>query len=395
MVADLRVTVSDIPNLDPPAYYSRLGACGGYPTIRLPSGHEAVHLTSYQDVQKAMTNPAFSRALANLVGGPSFYPIVLPSTLLLTLDPPHHGQVKKLVSARFGANVIENLRPSVVKTVDRLLTELAASGPGADLVSSLTQPLASAVICEILGVPLEDSALFERRAVEIQTMGWGGASRPAESVDAMVAYLLELVVGGRPSEDGGLVRHVLAAKAAGAEITDEEIVGLLLLIVVAGDQSVVSILTKGLYILLCAPRLWRRLIEAPNHIPGVVEEFLRLMPLGYIPALPRVATKDVPLSRGVIPAGQPIFPDGFLANRDPSTFAHPKVIDSRRTVRHLGLGYGIHHCLGGAVARMEMAEALRGLVDRFPGLHAAFQPNELEWRQGWLVRRPRRLPAAW
>jgi len=116
MVADLQVTVSEIPDLDPPAYYERLGADGEYPTIRLPSGHEAVHLTSHQDVQKAMISPAFSRALANLVGGPSFYPIVLPSTLLLTLDPPDHGRVKKLVSASFGANVVENLRPFMVKT---------------------------------------------------------------------------------------------------------------------------------------------------------------------------------------------------------------------------------------------------------------------------------------
>jgi cytochrome P450 len=394
MAAAVPVSVTEIPNLDPPPYFAAVGRHEGYELIRLPSGHAAVHLTGHADVQRAFTNPTLSRALANVRGGPSFYPIVLPSTLLLTLDPPQHGKIKKMVSAAFAAGALEALRPAVESTVHALITEMAAGSCCSDLGRSLIQPLASRVLCGLLGVPQEDGALFEEHAVGLQTMGWDG-SDPAASVGALVGYLAELVTGTRPSAPGGLVQHVLQARESADRISDELVIGLLLLIVVAGDQSIVSVMTKGMYAALAAPSLWQLAVDRSDLRPGLVEEFLRLLPLGYIPSLPRVATVDVEFSRGVIRAGQAVFPNGLLAGRDPEVFPQPEVIDPGRRARHFGFGYGVHHCLGSALARMEMIQTLDSLARRLPTLRLAVAPEDLRWHDGWLVRRPTALPVTW
>jgi cytochrome P450 len=392
MPAPAQVSITAIPNLDPPPYYATIGQHEGYDLIKLPSGHAAVHLTSHSDVQRAFTNPTLSRALANIRGGPSFYPIVLPSTLLLTLDPPQHRKIKNLVSANFAAGALAALRPNVESAADELVTAMAAGRSAPDLLRSVVQPLASQILCGLLGVPQADGVLFEQHAVGVQTMGWDG-SDPAASVDVLVGYLAGLVTGSRPSAPGGLVQHVLGARDS--QVSDELTVGLLLLITVAGNQSIVSVMTKGLYALLAAPSLWRLAVDRADLRPGLVEEFARLFPLGYIPSLPRVATVDVPFSRGIVRAGQAVFPDGQRANRDPSVFPDPEVIDPSRRARHFGFGHGVHHCLGAALARMEMSETLTALARRLPSLRLACAPADLRWHEGWLVRRPTALPVTW
>ncbi|GJF33049.1 cytochrome P450 hydroxylase [Kitasatospora sp. NE20-6] len=391
---DTDVDVTSIPHLDPPSYLPEVGSSGPFRTVRLPSGHETVHLTRYADVQKAFVSPDLSRALANTAGGPSFYPIVLPSTLLLTLDPPQHGRIKSLVSASFALSALNSKQAFIQDTVNGLLDELA-TGEVADLGEQFAVPLISRVLCDLLGVPDEAAKVFELHTPRIQKMGLGDAPNPAESVDAMVEYLSDVVGGRSPYRPDGLIAHILDARTRTPDITDEYIVGLLLLIVVAGDQSVVSVFLKGLYTLMSAPSLWHQLVSEPTLAPGFVEEFLGLFPLGYIPSLPRVAVRDVELPGGLVRAGQAVFPDGFAANRDPEVFDRPTVLDPRRGARHLGFGHGIHHCLGSALARMEMVTALQTLAERLPDLRAAGPLEDLAWHSGWLLRRPVELPVRW
>lgn len=163
------------------------------------------------------------------------------------------------------------------------------------------------------------------------------------------------------------------------------------------DQNIVSVLTKSLYVLLSAPALWQRLAAEPEIAPRLAEELIRLIPLGTISAFPRIAGRDVETSEGTVLTGDVVYPDAFAANRDPAVFAAPLTVDPDREPgkRHLQFGYGMHHCMGAALARMEIVSVLTRLAREFPGLVLDTDPAEVPWDHGTVLRRPTSLPVRW
>jgi cytochrome P450 len=135
----------------------------------------------------------------------------------------------------------------------------------------------------------------------------------------------------------------------------------------------------------------------PELIPGAVEELLRFIPSApSAAALPRYATADVPLSGGIVRAGQPVLTAKAAANRDPRVFDDPERLDlTREPVSHLAFGHGVHHCVGAQLARMDLQVALAALVDRLPSLRLAVPEDELCWKSGLAVRGLVRLPVTW
>jgi cytochrome P450 len=392
------VTVADIPQLDaPPAYVPRQDrSAGGLPQITLPSGHAAVHLTRYRDVHKVLTDPTFARTRTNVEDGPSFLPTIMPPELLLNLDTPDHARMRGFVTADYSAAGVERLRPTVEAVIGERFTALRAQDRP-DLFRTVLDLFPVTVNCHFLGLPPADIAYFRQYSRTVQMAPSDDIPHLLDHFWKVYEYVTDLVTGARPvSPDGLIARFVAGRDRAEPPLSDKELVGLLLGSVLGADQNVLSFLTKAAYVLLSAPQLWQRLVDDPDIAPQLVEELLRLVPLGTISTFPRVATRDMETSGGLIHEGDVVYADAFAANRDPEAFPEPDVIDpDRQGKRHLQLGYGMHHCMGAALTRLETTTLLTRLAQEFPTLSLDTDPHSLPWDQGTLLRRPTSLPVRW
>jgi cytochrome P450 len=209
--------------------------------------------------------------------------------------------------------------------------------------------------------------------------------------------LTDLVTGVRPTYEGGLIQRFVAARHdSEPALTDKELVGILIGVLIGGDQNILTVMTKVIYTLLAAPTLWNSLVQDPTRIPAAVEELLRVIPLGTISTFPRIANDDIDGSWGRIGAGSAIYADAFAANRDPEAFPDPLTIRlDRQGAKHLQFGYGMHNCMGAALARLEIVTVLEILVSRLPDLQLAVPAHEVLWVQGTILRRPANLPVQW
>ncbi|MEV7596739.1 cytochrome P450 [Kitasatospora sp. NPDC089797] len=393
------VTTADIPNLDPVPTFTPIAepGPGGLPLIQLPSGHSAVHLTRYADVHKLLTDPTSGRTETNVEGGPSFLPTVMPKELLLNLDAPHHARVRNFVTADYSVAGVERLRPVLDRVIDEGIARLrAAQAP--DLFADLVDRVPVTVNCHFLGVPLEDVAYFRPSSRVVQIASHENVPDLVQHFYRVYGYVQELVTGARPVLAGGLIEKFRSERdRAEPPLEEAELTGLFFGSLLGADQNIVSVLTKSLYVLLSAPALWRRLAEEPEIAPQLAEELIRLIPLGNISAFPRIAGRDLETGVGLVPKGTVVYPDAFAANRDPEVFPDPLTIDPDRqpAKRHLQFGYGMHHCMGSALARMEIVAVLTRLAREFPTLALATDPASVPWDDGTVLRRPTALPVRW
>lgn len=394
---DMRVSIRDIPRLDyTPLYTEVEDSPSGYPQVRLPSGHVAVHLTGFPDVRAALMDSSLARAVTNTPDGPSFLPTITPPELLINLDMPDHTRMRKTVTNEYSANAMNDLVPQLQGLItERLAALRAAQSP--DLFADVLDEIPLRINCAFLGVPYEDAEYFRHsvRIVQISS---------SEDVDDLVKhfflvynYVLDLVAGRRPVLPDGLIARLLAGRdRTTPPQTEADLAGIVLASLLAGDQNSLSVMTKSVYALLAAPALWRRVAADPAVVPKAVEELIRLIPLGQMSAFPRVTTRPFTGSHGVLGEGTLLYPNAFLANRDPDSYADPEVIDFDRTgPRHLQFGYGMHHCLGAAMSRMEIGAVITRLATEFPDLALDADPAGLPWDEGVLLRRPTALPVRW
>ncbi|MCQ4121218.1 cytochrome P450 [Rhodococcus tibetensis] len=394
----IAVSVSDIPNLDPPIAYTPANPQGptGLPEITLPSGHTALHITRYDDVLKVLTDPSFGRTDTNREDGPSFLPTTMPPDLLLNLDAPDHGRMKGFVNSDYSPASVESLEDSVHRLLDRRIALLRGQ-ENPDLFGTVLDRLPIEVNVRFLGIPEEDIDYFRPSSRVVQLAHDEDIPDLLEHFWLVYHYVTDLVQRKRPTEPGGLIDRFLSARGeVNPPLSDEELVAILLGSVLGADQNVLSVLTKAAYVLLQAPGLWNLLVEHPESAPKIVEELLRVLPLGTISTFPRIATREVQLRGGVIPVDAVVYADAFAANRDPEVFPEPELIDPfRNGKRHLQFGYGMHHCMGASLARMEITTALVRLAAEFPKLELAADPGSLQWDSGVILRRPTSLPVQW
>ncbi|MEU6106018.1 cytochrome P450 [Streptomyces flaveolus] len=393
-----KVTVDDIPGLDPAPAYTPAAerSAGGVPLITLPTGHRALHVTRYADVQKVLTDTTFARTETNVEDGPSFFPTIMPAELLLNLDAPDHARMRRFVTGDYSAGGVERLRDGLQNLItDRFAALRAQEQP--DLFTTVLDPIPLTVNCRSLGIPESDIAYFRPYSRTVQMAPWADVPHLLDHFWKAYNYVTDLVTGARPVVEGGMIsRFVRDRDQAEPPLSDKELVGLLFASVLGADQNVLSVMTKVVYSLLCAPSLYRRLVAEPELVPQAVEELIRLVPLGTISTFPRVARHDVELTCGRIVEGDLVYADAFAANRDPEVFADPLRIDvDRQGKRHLQFGYGMHHCMGAALARMQVNAVLTRLVREFPTLELAADPASLPWDHGTLLRRPTSLPVRW
>jgi cytochrome P450 len=302
----------------------------------------------------------------------------LPAADLLTLDPPDHTRLRRLVTGAFTPRAIAGLEPWIRDVTVRLLT--AADGAaGFDLIDALAFPLPIAVICHLLGVPAEDQARFRAWGHDVaatldpQTAASAQAQTRAAEV-ALTGYLQDLVRERRADPDDSILSALIAAEEEGDRLSSGEVVSTALLLLIAGFETTVNLIGNGTVALLGAPDSWHRLGQDPALIPAAIEEMLRYDSPVQLTA--RTATEDAEVGGSVIAAGRPVIVFIGGANRDPRVFEQPDEfrIDRPDPGRHLSFSLGVHHCLGAALARLEGRIAIEELTRRYPALELAAPP---------------------
>ncbi|TDP92983.1 cytochrome P450 [Labedaea rhizosphaerae] len=378
----------------PSPEYARLRASDPVPRIALPDGTIAYLATRHADVRQVFTDPRFSRAAASGPERPEWELGSLADDSLLGMDPPRHTKVRRVVSSAFTARRVESMRADVARLVDGMIDDMVAAGRPADLVEHLSQPLPIFVISELFGVGEEDRGRLKEWSDALVSDWAADPERPK----AALAAFGELIAQRRKNPGDDLMSALIAAWDQHDDLSERELVSVTAGILAGGHESTTNQINLFLLVLSRHPEQFASLRgDDPAAIARAAEELTRYIQLGDNGILlPRIATVDLDLGGVPIPAGSVVLPVVSSANRDPAAFAEPDRLDLTRAVNpHVAYGVGPHHCLGAALARMELQEALGGLLRRLPGLRIAVPESELRFKPGLIVRSMEALPLTW
>jgi len=380
-------------DLDPA--YEELRRTEPVARVRLPYGGDAWLVTKYEDVKAVFGDLRFSRAAVLGKDVPRAVPNIQERSSILSMDPPEHGRLRKLVAKGFTMRRTEQLRERAQEIVDGLLDDMEKNGAPADLVEALDMPLPITIICEMLGVPYDDRREFRDwsdRALAVT------AFTPEEiqgGFESLQTYIAGLVAERRKSPTDDVLGTLVTARDEGDRLSEEELVNFGVTLLVAGHETTANQLGNFMYTLLSNPERLAELRADPDLVPAAVEELLRITPLGGSAGFPRIAVEDVELSGVTIKAGDAVF-TGQAGNRDPEVFPNPNEIDFHREGNaHIAFGHGVHHCVGAPLARMELQVAIGTLLRRFPALELAIPADQVPFKKGRLVRGPKELPVRW
>lgn len=364
--------------------------------VQMPYGEPSWLAVRYDDVKKVMTDPRFSRAIAQGLDQPRLrrQPV---GDGIMGMDPPDHTRLRRLVGKAFTARRIEKMRDGIHALAERLADDMEKKGQPADLVEDFARLLPVSVICDLLGVPFEDRHIFRRWTEGVTNDETMKADVLWDIGNELDEYMARLVEQRRKEPTDDLLGALVYARDHGDKLTDNELItlagsGLL----TGGVETVSAALPSFVYLLLTRPDLMEQLRADRSLMPTAVEELLRVVPINTAAMFPRYALEDVWFRDTLVRRGEPVLPALHAANRDPEVFENPDTIDlARKHNPHMTFGHGPHHCIGAQLARMELRLALEVLLDRFPNLRFAKGPEAVEWKFGVIVRGPSRLPIAW
>ncbi|MFC4908213.1 cytochrome P450 family protein [Actinomadura gamaensis] len=373
--------------LDPYPLLAEMRAESPVHRARLRGKVDVWVITGYDECVAALNDARFSadlEAAPRITAGlpPERRRNVLMESLLAS-DPPDHSRMRGIVAKAFTARRVAELAPRVREIVDELLDAFAADGEG-DLVEGLALPLPIAVICELLGVP------FARERFRYWSVGL--AMPPAdgatlERADAARAEMIEFFteqMALKRAEPGDDLLSALVTAHANEHVSDDELVGLAIMLFLSGHETTLCFLANAVVALLTHPEQLAALRADPSLIPRAVDELLRYDgPVAR--GVARFTLEDVPIGGTVIPRGEMVVVAIGAANRDPARYPDPDVLDIHRENNpQIGFGHGIHYCLGAALARLEIVTALEALLRRFPDLALAVPVADLPRRPGML-----------
>jgi cytochrome P450 len=332
---------------------------------------------SYEAVRAVLSDHAtFSSARA--MGGGN----VLGESLIAT-DPPRHRQLRALVERAFTPRAVQALAPRIQQLAADLLDRFA--GPELDFVAAFAEPLPVLVIAAILGIPAEDRADFKRWSDAVVT------GNPA-GIREMAGYFARLIAQRRAAGTGGtdLISVLMAAEEEGQRLSERELLGFCVLLLVAGNETTTNLLANTVQILSDDPASRAALAADPALWPGAIEESLRFR--SPVQSMFRATTREASIGGRAIPEGRFVRAWIASANRDEAQFGEPDRFDPRRSPnRHLAFGVGIHFCLGAPLARLEAQVALPALYQRFPDL-AVIPGRPITYLASAIVHGPTSLP---
>ncbi|GAB3109894.1 cytochrome P450 [Streptomyces calidiresistens] len=362
--------------------------------VVMPSGHPAHLVTRYRDVARALADHRLSRrGMLVAPGGPRFTPADIDEPGLLGLDPPDHTRVRRLCAPAFRPGPVGARAPGIRALAHRLLDGLRAwADPVVDLHHGFSLPLATATTADLLGIPSDDHPALVRWARQKLSLTGLPPERARAGHLALRSHFEALALGSPTRRPRAGMIALLAGAHAEGRIGRTELPAVLVNLFVAGHTTTSAVLTNGLLRLLVRPARWSALIDEPALIGPAVAEILRHDVAGDM-SLPRLATEDLRIGETTVRAGEAVIPAHAYANRDPEVFDRPDEFDiTRRPARNLAFGHGPHHCIGSALAVLELEIALTAVTERFPRLRLAAPPGTLPWNNGSLTGGVTSLP---
>ena len=344
----------------------------------------------YEEARAALTDPRLSKDGRRI--GVTFLDEELIGRYLLVADPPQHTRLRSLVSRAFTVRRVEELRPRIRQITDDLLDAMLPQGR-ADLVEALAHPLPLTVICELLGVPDMDRTEF--RKITSEAVAPTSAESEYDAFVRLAEYLTELIAAKTSAGPGGdLLGDLIRTTAEdGDRLSPEELRGMAFVLLIAGHETTVNLITSAVYALLTHPDQLAALRADMSLLDGAVEETLRWE--GPVEnATFRFAAEPLEIGGARMARGDAVMVGLTAADRDAARYPAPDRFDIRRDTRgHLAFGHGIHYCLGAPLARLEARTAIRTLLERAPEL--ALDGPTGEWLPGMLMRGMRSLPVRW
>ncbi|MGC7095752.1 cytochrome P450 [Amycolatopsis lurida] len=382
----------------PPAEYDRIRAENPVSQVELPTGKRAWVLTRHEDVRAMLTDPRFSSDRANpqfpsLVDNTRMREVFKPS--LISMDPPEHGPARRAVVGEFTVRRMEALRPRIQEIVDQAIDDLLAAEEPADLVTHLSLPVPSLVICELLGVPYADHEFFQQHSGRLLSRETTPEER-RHAVDQLTGYLDKLIVEKEAAPTDDLLgRQIVKHREENNNVDHEALVSLAFLLLIAGHETTANMISLGVVALLEHPEQLKLLRDDPGVTLSAVEELLRYFTIAEL-ATTRLATEDVEIGGVLIKAGEGVIGLSNAANHDPAAYERPDELDIARGARnHVAFGFGAHQCLGQNLARMELQIVFDTLFRRVPSLRIARPIDELDYKRNSTVYGLHSLPVAW
>jgi len=353
--------------------------------LQMPGNNLHV-FSSFADCDEVLRHPAScsdrlksSAAQRAIAAGEQPRPFGTPGFLFL--DPPDHTRLRRLVSKAFSPKVVKALEPDIATMVNGLLDKVAEAGEF-EVIADLAYPLPVAVICRLLGVPIEDEPKFSWASA---LLGQGldpfiaFSGQPHGFEDRLQAglwlreYLRDLLERRRAHPADDLISRLIAVEESGDQLTEEEIVATCNLLLIAGHETTVNLIANAVLAMLRHRQHWTALGDDADLAPAIVEETLRYDP--PVQLVGRVAGEDMAINGSRIPKGDTMMLLLAAAQRDPAVADRPDEFDpGRESIRHLAFGKGPHFCLGAPLARMEAAVALSAVTRRFPNARLAGEP---------------------
>jgi cytochrome P450 len=385
--------------LDPPDGLTRLREEDPVSRVILPDGSKGWLVTRYRDVRAILADDRFgsgrTRVLSAVRRLPEGVQEATPPGLFVAMDPPEHTRYRRALTSYFTVRRMRELTPRIERIVADQLDAMRRLPRPVDLVRAFAEPVPLLVICDLLGVPEDERAAFADRVTTVQNPRANEDDLRAAR-DGNRQHMLDLIRAKRRRPDDGLISTIVHGHDRdGLAFEDTELIGMCLLLLVAGHEPTVQTLSLGTYALLERPDQLRLLRERPELIDNTVEELLRYLSVHQFGVF-RTAREDVEIDGRTIMAGEPVLLSLSGANRDPAQFPHADRLDvTRPPSRHLTFGHGVHQCLGQQLARMMLAAGLRGLLDRFPTLRLGVDAERIRMRVDLSVYGVHELPVDW
>src|SRR5579883_2179787 len=367
--------------------------------MRMPVKQRAWLITRYDDVLDVLKDARFAKNPRNALSPEqqkkvSWMPPMFRALErnMLDLDSPDHTRLRALVHKAFTPRLIEQMRDQIQALTNALLDRVEPNG-GMNLIADFALPLPLTMIGRILGVPARDNQKFHRWTT---TLISGGTNRNLfvliPSVMRFMGYVKKLIKERRAFPRDDLVTALVQAKDGSDQLSEDEILAMIFLLLIAGHETTVNLIGSGTLALLEHPDQLERLRNEPDIIKSAVEELLRYVcPVEM--ATERYAREEITIAQTTIPRGELVMAVIGSANRDPNSFDNPDALDITRTNnKHLAFGYGPHFCLGASLARLEGQIAISTLIQRMPNVRLNIAQDHLRWRGTFVLRGLEALP---
>lgn len=386
---------------NPFPFYAQLRAEAPVFPIKLPTRQRAWLITRYGDVLNALKDERFAKDPRNAMTSEQLTKLPwVPSMFkplehnMLDLDSPDHTRLRALVHKAFTPRLIEQMRDQIQALTNELLDEAERNG-GMDVIADFALPLPLTMIGRILGVPAQDNRKFHRWT---RTVISGGTNRNLfvliPSIMRFMGYMKKLIRERHAHPNDDLVTALVQAKDGSDQLSEDEILAMIFLLLIAGHETTVNLIGSGTLALLEHPDQLAKLRNEPALIKTAIEELVRFVcPVEM--ATERYAREAITIAETIIPRGEPVMVVIGSANRDPDYFENPDSLNiTRANNKHLAFGHGPHYCLGASLARLEGQIAISSLVQRMPNLRLNIAPDQLRWRGTFILRGLEALPVS-